>query len=128
MGLPRLGNSQQRDDPSPGTLGEIVLVASGPGNRESEWVALVRSIAARDVHALHALYLRTHLIVFTLLMRIIRNPETSEELTLEVFHEVWRRAAEYDTAYGSVVGWVMNLARSWAIDRLRFERGNQVKR
>jgi RNA polymerase sigma-70 factor (ECF subfamily) len=43
-------------------------------------------------------------------------------VTLDVFHDVWRRAATYDPAGGSVVGWIMNQARSRAIDRLRFER------
>jgi RNA polymerase sigma-70 factor (ECF subfamily) len=55
-------------------------------------------------------------------MRITSNRETAEELTLDVFHDVWRRASTYDPAGGSVVGWIMNQARSRAIDRLRFEQ------
>jgi RNA polymerase sigma-70 factor (ECF subfamily) len=43
-------------------------------------------------------------------------------VTLDVFHDVWRRAATYDPADGSVVGWIMNQARSRAIDRLRYEQ------
>jgi hypothetical protein len=39
-------------------------------------------------------------------MRIIHNRETAEEVTLDVFHDVWRRAATYDPAGGSVVGWI----------------------
>jgi RNA polymerase sigma-70 factor (ECF subfamily) len=89
---------------------------------ETQWVDLVRSIAAGDQGALHALYQRTHRIVFTLIMRITTNRETAEELTLDVFHDVWRRAAAYDAAGGSVVGWIMNQARSRAIDRLRYEQ------
>lgn len=89
---------------------------------EKEWVALVQSIAAGDQHALYALYERTHRIVFTLIARITDNRETAEELTLDVFHDVWRRASTYDIAGGSVVGWIMNQARSRAIDRLRFEQ------
>jgi RNA polymerase sigma-70 factor, ECF subfamily len=50
----------------------------------------------------------------------------AEELTLDVFHDVWRRASSYDAATGSVLGWIMNQARSRAIDRLRFE--NRKKR
>ena len=65
---------------------------------------------------------RTHRIVFTLMVRITNNRETAEELTLDVFHDVWRRASTYDPAGGSVVGWIMNQARSRAIDRLRFEQ------
>ena len=59
--------------------------------------------------------------VFTLAMRITANRETAEELTVDVFHDVWRRAADYDAANGTVLGWIMNQARSRAIDRLRFD-------
>jgi RNA polymerase sigma-70 factor (ECF subfamily) len=54
-------------------------------------------------------------------MRITGSRETAEELTLDVFHDVWRRASGYDPANGTVLGWIMNQARSRAIDRLRFE-------
>ena len=50
------------------------------------------------------------------------NRETAEEVTLDVFYDVWRKASTYDPANGSVVGWVMNQARCRAIDRLRFDR------
>jgi RNA polymerase sigma-70 factor (ECF subfamily) len=88
---------------------------------EQEWVALVQAVAAGDQVALHALYERAHRVVFTYVMRIMANRETAEELTIDVFHDVWRRAAGYDAANGTVLGWIMNQARSRAIDRLRFE-------
>jgi RNA polymerase sigma-70 factor, ECF subfamily len=69
---------------------------------------------------LRVLYERTHRLVFTLTMRISGNRATAEELTLDVFHDIWQRASQYDTANGSVIGWIMNQARSRAIDRLRF--------
>ena len=55
-------------------------------------------------------------------MRITANRETAEEVTVDVFHDVWRRAARYQEADGTVLGWLMNQARSRAIDRLRFEQ------
>src|SRR5260370_3544903 len=88
---------------------------------EQDWVRLVQSIAAGDELALHSLYEQRYRIVFTLIVRMINNRETAEEVTLDVFHDVWRRASTYDPAHGSVVGWIMNQARSRAIDRLRFE-------
>jgi RNA polymerase sigma-70 factor, ECF subfamily len=104
-------------------LGDLLYAAAAKSVvSEKEWVALVQSIAAGDQRALHALYERTHRIVFTLIVRITNNRETAEELTLDVFHDVWRRASTYDAAGGSVVGWIMNQARSRAIDRLRFEQ------
>jgi RNA polymerase sigma-70 factor (ECF subfamily) len=89
---------------------------------EAEWVALVAAVAAGDERALHALYERAHRVVFTFIMRITANRATAEELTVDVFHEVWRRAADYEEAGGTVLGWIMNQARSRAIDRLRFEQ------
>ncbi|MGE0260744.1 MAG: sigma-70 family RNA polymerase sigma factor [Alphaproteobacteria bacterium] len=104
----------------------MLYARSKPPVPEREWAALVQSIAAGDQVALHALYDRAHRIVFTLIMRITANRETAEELTIDVFHDVWRRASGYDAANGTVLGWIMNQARSRAIDRLRFE--NRKKR
>ena len=108
---------------APSTLGELLNADKAKALvDEKDWVRLVQFIAAGDQGALHALYERTHRIVFTLIVRITNNRETAEELTLDVFHDVWRRASTYDAAGGSVVGWIMNQARSRAIDRLRFEQ------
>ncbi len=104
------------------TLGDLLYVNKAKVRvSEKDWISLVQSIAARDQLALHSLYEQTHRIVFTLIVRITNNRETAEELTLDVFHDVWRRASTYDPANGSVVGWIMNQARSRAIDRVRFE-------
>jgi RNA polymerase sigma-70 factor (ECF subfamily) len=116
------GSHQNQPNCASGTLGDLLYAdkAKTPVS-EKEWGALVQSIATGDQHALHALFERTHRIVFTLIVRITNNRETAEELTLDVFHDVWRRAPTYDPAGGSVVGWIMNQARSRAIDRVRFE-------
>ncbi|MGH8175505.1 MAG: sigma-70 family RNA polymerase sigma factor [Steroidobacter sp.] len=114
---------EDRRDAATGTLGDLLYADSAKVRvSENEWVGLVRAIAAGDQLALHALYQRTHRIAFTLIMRITHSRETAEELTLDVFHDVWRRASNYDAVGGSVLGWIMNQARSRAIDRLRFEQ------
>jgi RNA polymerase sigma-70 factor (ECF subfamily) len=108
---------------APGTLGEVLY--ANPSNAlvsEIEWVALVQSVGAGNQAALHALYERANRVVFTLATRITCNRETAEEVTVDVFHDVWRRASRYNVADGSVLGWIMNQARSRAIDRLRFEQ------
>ena len=105
------------------TLGDLLYAnKAAPRVSEQQWIGLVRAIAGRDERALHALYEQTHRIVFTLAMRIVGNRQTAEELTVDVFHDVWRRAPAYDPASGSVLGWMLNQARSRAIDRLRFEQ------
>jgi len=103
------------------TLGSLLYAKAQAPVTEQEWLMLVESIAAGDQLALHALYERSHRLVFTLIMRITASRETAEELTIDVFYDVWQRASRYDAANGSVLGWIMNQARSRAIDRLRFE-------
>jgi RNA polymerase sigma-70 factor, ECF subfamily len=105
------------------TLGDLLY--SDPGKarvQESEWVDLLHAVAAGDERALHAIYGRTHRIVFTAVMRIVKSPETAEELTVDVFHDLWKKSRSYDPGGGTVIGWIMNQARSRAIDRLRFEQ------
>jgi RNA polymerase sigma-70 factor (ECF subfamily) len=116
-----MAKPKERTQASLATLGDVLYAKSKAPVPEQDWAVLVQSIAAGDQLALHALYERAHRIVFTLIMRITANRETAEELTIDVFHDVWRRASGYDAANGTVLGWIMNQARSRAIDRLRFE-------
>jgi len=113
---------EDRREGNPRTLGDLLYAKQAKPVPEAEWVALVQAIARGDQLALHTLYQRTHRLVFTLSVRITGNRATAEELTIDVFHGVWRRASEYDPAGGSVIGWIMNQAHSRAIDRLRFEQ------
>jgi RNA polymerase sigma-70 factor (ECF subfamily) len=113
--------AKERKQMAPATLGDVLYAKSKAPVPEQDWAALVQSIATGDQLALHALYERAHRVVFTLMMRITANRETAEELTVDVFHDVWRRASGYDAANGTVLGWIMNQARSRAIDRLRFD-------
>jgi RNA polymerase sigma-70 factor, ECF subfamily len=116
--------TEETEPSNPGTrtLGDLLYGDNAKFRvPEQDWVALIRSIAVGDQVALHSLYERTHRIVFTLIARITKNRETAEELTVDVFYDVWRKASSYDPANGSVVGWIMNQARSRAIDRFRFE-------
>ena len=78
---------------TPTTLGDVLYAKSEAPVPEQDWATLVQSIAAGDQLALHALYERAHRPVFTLIMRITANRETAEELTIDVFHDVWRRAS-----------------------------------
>jgi RNA polymerase sigma-70 factor, ECF subfamily len=114
-----MGNESTRNPPA--TLGDVLYANAKAPAPEHEWATLVQSIATGDQLALHALYERAHRVVFTLIVRLTANRETAEELTIDVFHDVWRRASHYDPANGTVLGWIMNQARSRTIDRLRFD-------
>ena len=127
QGAKRLDDSElsvvvmEAEEKRPATLGDVLYAKSKAPLAEQDWAALVQSIAAGDQLALHALYDRAHNPVFTLIMQITAHRETAEELTIDVFHDVWRHASRYDAANGTVLGWIMNQARSRAINRHRLE-------
>jgi len=109
------------------TLGGLLYCDDGkPRTSEREWVALVRAIAAGETSAFGTLYMWTHGIVFTSILRITGNRMTAEGLTVEAFQDVWRGASAYDPATDTVVGWVMNLARSRALQCERIDRGTRA--
>jgi RNA polymerase sigma factor (sigma-70 family) len=113
------GNGGKGGDPA--TLGDVLYAGNG-GTLipENDWGRLIQSVAAGDRLALHELFDRTYRLVFTLIVRLTQSREIAEELTLDVFHDVWRDASKYDAAEGTVLGWIMNQARSRAMGRLRF--------
>lgn len=82
-------------------------------------VELLKAIAARDEAALAELYDRYRVILFGLLLRILNNREEAEDVLQEVFLQVWRRAADFDENRGRPFTWLVTLARSRGIDRLR---------
>jgi len=85
-------------------------------------VELLQAVAAHDEAAetaLAQLYDRYRLILFGVLVRILNNREEAEDVLQEVFLQVWRRAADFDPNRGRPFTWLVTLARSRGIDRLR---------
>jgi RNA polymerase sigma-70 factor (ECF subfamily) len=102
------------------TLGGLLNCENhGARRSENEWRALLSAIAGGDTRAFGTLYMWTHGLVFTSIVRITGDRIVAEERTVEVYHAVWRGASSYDPASGSVIGWIMNLARSSALERQR---------
>ena len=80
---------------------------------------MLKAIAARDEAALAQLYDCYRTILFGLLMRILNNREEAEDVLQETFLQVWRKAADFDENRGRPFTWLVTLARSRGIDRLR---------
>lgn len=80
---------------------------------------LVRAAARGDETAFAALYDRYSPILFGLLLRILRSRPEAEDVLQEVFVQVWQRAASFDEARGRPFTWLVMMARSRALDRLR---------
>jgi RNA polymerase sigma-70 factor (ECF subfamily) len=82
----------------------------------------IRRIIAGEAGALAELYDRLSGSVFSLVLRIVDDWATAEDLVQEVFTQAWRQASRYDAARGSVAAWLLTIARSRAIDYLRSRR------
>lgn len=80
---------------------------------------LLRAIARGDEESLATLYDRYRTILFGLLIRILNNRAEAEDVLQEVFVQVWQRARDFDENRGKGFTWLVTLARSRAIDRLR---------
>jgi len=85
---------------------------------------LVRSIVARDADAIAELFDRYSGMLSALSMRILSDPADVEEILQETFLQVWNQAGRYDAKRSSVSTWLVLIARSRSIDRLR---SRQVK-
>lgn len=83
---------------------------------------LLRQVARRDVDAFAALYDRTRARVYGLVTRVLRDHGYSEEITQEIYLEVWRSAEAFDPSRGSALAWLMTMAHRRAVDRVRAEQ------
>ena len=80
---------------------------------------LVQRMAAGDEHALGALYDRWHPLVHAVVLRIVRQANDVEDVVEEAFWQAWRQAERFQASRGSVQTWLLTIARSRALDRVR---------
>lgn len=80
---------------------------------------LVARVAGGDQTAFEQLYEQSSSLLFTLVSRIVGTEGDAADLLQEVYLEVWRKASNYDRARGTPMAWLVTLARSRAIDRVR---------
>jgi RNA polymerase sigma-70 factor (ECF subfamily) len=90
-----------------------------PEQEQAVDVELLHAVARGDEASLGKLYDRYRVILFGLLVRILSSREEAEDILQEVMLQVWRRAADFDERRGRPFTWLVTLARSRAIDRLR---------
>lgn len=109
------GNDAHAGHVRPGALAPDTPLAPDEAQLRT-WIA---GIVERDETALAALYDAQVGRVFGLTLRIVRQPALAEEVTEDVFWQVWRQAPRFDAARGSAMAWLMTIARSRALDALR---------
>jgi len=86
---------------------------------EQDLRKLLQRIATGDHHAVAELYDATSSVVFGLGLRILQARDAAEDVVVEVYSQVWRQAALYDTQRGTPMAWLLTMTRSRALDVLR---------
>jgi RNA polymerase sigma-70 factor, ECF subfamily len=106
----------------PDTGGEL---AESPGALPPDEVpddALIAALVVGEVEALGALYDRHARVVFALLVRIVGDRDTAEDLLQEVFLRAWQHARVFDDTRGTVRVWLHSIAHNLALNELRRRR------
>jgi RNA polymerase sigma-70 factor (ECF subfamily) len=81
--------------------------------------SLLQRMAAGDELALGTLYDRWHQLVHAVVARIVRGRGEIDDVVEEAFWQAWRQASRFDQGRGSVRTWLLTIARSRALDRVR---------
>lgn len=109
-----------------GTRSAVAIrVESGSGPTADPLGDLLRRSGRGDQAAFAELYDLLAPLVHGVVMKVVRDPSHSDEVTQEVFVELWRLAARYDTTKGSVRSWAATVAHRRAIDRVRSEQASR---
>lgn len=91
-------------------------------NTSFESSSLLPAVAHGDLTAFEQLYDRHSSTLYALLLRILANPDDAQEVLQETFVKAWTNAKMFDAVRGSDVAWLISIARSRGIDRLRSRR------
>ncbi len=87
--------------------------------RALEESRLLMRVGAGDRQSFEELHRRLSTLLFTSALGILNNREAAEDVTQDVFLQIWEKAPTYDPARGKAATWALTLARNKAIDRLR---------
>ena len=101
-------------------LHEAKLILTYTKRRDSdEELLLLERISNGEEDALSELYDMYSAIIYSLIIKIVKNNEEAEDLMQSLFIKIWERASSFDRTKGNVYSWLTALARNSAIDKIR---------
>jgi RNA polymerase sigma-70 factor (ECF subfamily) len=89
--------------------------------------ALLERVARGDLGAFEAFYGQLSAAVFGVARRVVRDPARAEEVTQEVFLDVWRQATRFDRERGKARTWVLTMAHRRAVDAVRSSEAGRAR-
>jgi RNA polymerase sigma-70 factor, ECF subfamily len=96
--------------------------ASAIQSSEMDWHSLACKMKLGDQEAFAEIYESTKALLFGLILRMVGNYATAEDVLIEVYMQAWRQVARYDSERGSLLSWLVTIARSRSLDHLRSEK------
>lgn len=105
-----------------GLLAAVAGFRSESAETQAEDRECLRKLAGGDGDAAGRLYDRHARPIYSLVLRIVANEGEAEDVVQEVFAQAWRQATRYDASRGAVGAWLLMMARTRALDRLRARR------
>lgn len=106
----------------------LAVFTPSESSQVSPDAALVRRLLQRDVGAFEELYERHSRMVYGLVLRIVQQASTAEEVVQDIFLQLWRNASQYDISRGPFLPWLLTVARNRALDQLRLKSERQRRR
>jgi RNA polymerase sigma-70 factor, ECF subfamily len=103
---------------------ETGLVNSPPPSTEDD-AALLALVQRGDESAMAALFDRYSKVVYSVALRVLRDPAAAEDVLQEVFMQIWRNPASFIATRGSLGGWLAVVSRNRSIDALRRKRPSE---
>jgi RNA polymerase sigma-70 factor, ECF subfamily len=101
----------------------MTIGADAPGGTaERDLSDLMRRVAVRDEAAFRALYLLTSAKLYGIVFRILQRKDAASDALQDAYVRIWERAADFDAAKGSPLGWMATIARNRALDEARRPR------
>jgi RNA polymerase sigma-70 factor (ECF subfamily) len=92
---------------------------------DEDLTTYIARVASGDQAAFASLYDVLAPTVFGVVRRVLRDPSQAEEVTQEIFVEIWKQATRYDAERGGVRTWAVTIAHRRAIDRVRSEQSHR---
>jgi RNA polymerase sigma-70 factor (ECF subfamily) len=100
-----------------------ILDPAARSRHDLEWSPLIHRAADGDLDSFGRLYDLSSPVVYLLARMVLRDETAAEEVTLEAFEEIWRRAGEFESSRQPASTWVAKIANERALARRRLRAG-----
>src|SRR5580698_8108037 len=100
---------------------ETGAVNGSPPSSDDD-ATLLAQVERGDEHAMAALFDRYSKVVYSVALRVLRDPASAEDVLQEIFMQIWRSPGSFIATRGSLGGWLAVVSRNRSIDALRRKR------